>query len=116
MNSQPPAFLEDRGGASAPEYALVLAGMATAVVVGLVVFGSSIGNGLMASSHYVDQVALNFGSAQTASAGAAAASPSLSASAPGRSAAAATAGRSASAPGHGGSSPGKSGNAPGKNK
>src|SRR6185312_1284230 len=86
-------FLDDRRGGSAPEYALILAGVAAAVAIGLALFGSTLGNGLRVSAQYVDRVALNFGpsgAAATAAAdqtAAAAAVPSQSAAASARGAA-----------------------------
>ena len=105
-------FLDDRGGGSAPEYALILAAVAGAVAIGLALFGSSLGNGLRASAQYVDRVALNFGPNGGVATAAATQTPAAAAAAPGKSGA--SHGKAAAARGHSGSSPGQSGDAPGQ--
>lgn len=111
-------FLREDGGASAGEYALILAIIGVGAVIAAVTLGDTIALSFSQSSLTIASA----GSSDGAPGDAGASSPGQSGSAPGQTGntpgqSGATPGQSGSAPpGQSGNTPGQSGSAPGKNK
>ncbi|MET0530760.1 MAG: hypothetical protein ABW003_20895 [Microvirga sp.] len=106
-----PQFGRDENGASAAEYAMVLAIIGSAIAMAVVSLGGTISTSLNQSSVTIAGGETDAGAASPGNNGSA---PGQTGSTPGQSGSAP--GQSGSNPGQGGSSPGNSGNAPGKNK